>query len=357
MSTRRSQPRAAEPAARLDVRFVVSGGSEIGLGHVMRCATIATEARARGLRVGFALRGDERAACALAHDLPGIELADWHDAAAVVRDTRALVFDTRDAIGDELALARATGVRSLVLDRTDHFDAADWSVLPVLHAPRIVHPRVRQGGRWCVLSPAFRGLGVPPYPGERDGVLVTLGGADPLDLTSRIAAELREILCEPAAPASLRADFVIGAAFAERPRLEQELRAQGWRVHAPLSRRAMCALMSRARFALVGFGTTLCELAFMGVPALTLTHHESDLPDAARLEALGIARSAGFGGAFDPARFRDALRSSLFDSDWCRRASTRGRTLLGDGAGAGRIVDLLVAPQRRCTPSPYEARA
>lgn len=341
----------------VDVRFVVSGGSEAGLGHVMRCATIAAEARARGLRVGFALRGDDAAACALARELPGVDLVPWSDPPSALRDARAIVLDTRDPIAGEIALARSAGVRSLVLDRTDHLDDADWTVLPVLHAPRIAHPHARQGGRWCVLAPAFRGLGVPPYPDGRDGVLVTLGGADPLDLTSRVAAELREALDDADAPARLRVDFVIGPAFAARERMEQALRAQGWRVHAPLSRRAMCALMSRARFAIVGFGTTLSELAFMGVPALTLTHHESDLPDAARLEALGIARCGGFGGRFDASRFHAALRTSLFDDGWCRRASGRARALLGDGAGAGRIVDLLFAPRRRCLTGAFEARA
>lgn len=351
MTRHRPNTRRPDQSARdLDLVFAVSGGSEDGLGHVMRCATIALEAQRRGLRIAFALRGDALARQALEQQLPGVSILSSPVFDIPMARTRWLILDTRDDIADVLRSARRAGTRTLVLDRVDHVENADWTVVPALHAPSLPHPRVRGGPRWCVVAPAFRALAVPPWPDGRQSLLISFGGADPLDLTTRVASALEEAT-DVLTAYRLSVDFVLGSAFRDRERIASALRLGGFRVHAPVTRRCMCALMARARVAVVGFGTTLSELAYMGVPALTLTHHEGDLPDAERLEALHISRSGGFGGAFDATRFAAGLREMLADDAWCRRASARGRALLGDGAGDARILDLLAGTRRRVTPA------
>ncbi len=355
-NTRSGGTRTRASGRRFDLLFAVSGGSADGLGHVMRCATIALEAQRRGLQVGFHLRGDDGALRVLEEQLPGVAIERVRSLDGAPVNAQWLILDTRDEIANALRQARRAGVHRLVLDRADHVDEADWTVLPALHAPAMAHPRVRGGPRWCVIAPAFRALAVPPWPDGRESVLVSFGGADPLDLTSRVAESLNDALAHPDTR-GLSVDVVLGSSFRDRERLESRLRLAGFRVHAPLTRRCMCSLMARARIAIAGFGTTLAELAFMGVPAVTITHHEDDLPHAARLEALGVARCAGFGGRFDAPRFTDLLRTTLHDRSWCARASTHARTLLADGRGDGRILDLLSRSSRRRTPAPAQASA
>lgn len=328
-----------------DLQFVVSGGSREGLGHLMRCAALAWEAHARGLRIGFALRGDARAREVLAAELPWAPVHAWRGPEDVAEGGRWVVFDTREEIGAELRAAAHAGSATLVLDDLRWLEQADRTVLPVAHGPGLRHPRLAQGAQFCVIPQVFRGLAVPAYPGLRDRALLSFGGADPLGLTRRAAEALAEALEESALPiAPVHVDVVLGPAFRQARSLAQRLGARGFRVHRALSRRCMCALMGRARFALCGFGTTVYELAYMGVPMLTLTHHAGDAADAARLEAAGIGASAGFGGGFEAAAFRADLARSVLDPDWCEAASTRGRRLLAGGAGAARILDLLGLP-------------
>lgn len=320
---------------------MASGGREVGLGHLARTAELAREAASRGWRVAFALRGDASAEAVLERELPGVPQRPWKTPADLLDVARHVVFDTRDDCADELAALSRSGARTLVLDRTDLLDRADWTVLPVLHAAPCSHPRVRAGGRWCMVPEAVRRTARRPEA-ERDALLLSFGGADPLNLTERLAAPLAAVLREfeprertPALHA------VIGPSFAHPDRTADQLAGLGFHVHRALPRAGFAALAARAQAACVGFGTTLQELAWLGVPFVSVTHHASDVVHAARLEALGLGASGGFGGALDPAGFTALLARSLFDPAFRERSARRGAALLGDGRGAARILALL----------------
>lgn len=322
---------------RPDLRFVVSGGPAEGLGHAMRAAALAAEALGRGLRVAFAVHGDA-ARSAIARELPGTAAEPWTGAAPPTPVARWSVFDTTRPLAPALDAVRKQGGRALVLDRVDQLEACDLSILPVAHAAPRTHPRLLQGPGYCVVAPPFRERPVPAHPGERDLLLVTLGGADPLNRTPDVCAGIERagLLGD-----GLAGHCVAGPAFPAAPGLADALAEHGWTVHRGLPRTDMRELMARALGAVAGFGTTLYELAYMGVPSVFLTHHARDVDDAARLEALGIGASAGFGGAFEATAFRGLLARTLGDAAWRTRASAAARAQLGDGGGAGRILDAL----------------
>jgi spore coat polysaccharide biosynthesis predicted glycosyltransferase SpsG len=324
-----------------DLALAVSGGTGLGLGHLMRAAALAESARERGLAVRVAIDGDQRAAEALRAELPGVELGRWRDAGDL-RGARWVAFDTRREIAAELAAVRRAGSRALVLDRLDFLDAADLTVVPALHAPPLAHPRLRMGAPWLVVGSAVRELRAAPAAPPRRALLVSLGGADPLGLTARLAAPLARVAARwpgPAAPPEIHC--ALGPAFARRAALAAELAALGWRVHDAPPRRALLSLARGALGAVVGFGTSVYDLAFLGVPMVYLTHHAGDRPDAERLAALGIGALAAEGPAFDPPAFERAVAATLPDAGWRARASARGLALAGDGLGTRRILDLL----------------
>ena len=328
---------------RTHLRFAVSGGSGVGLGHVMRCAAIAADARARGLRVTFALDGDEHAEEALRGEIPGAHVEAWKEARDLARPTDWVVFDSRRDLIPHLRAARRASARTAVLDRLDYLEEADVSVLPVLHAAPSDHPRVMQGARYCVTAPAVRDLDPTPYRvATRNVVLVTLGGADPLALTARVTPEVARCLSTwPENEPRRELHCVIGPAFRDRAQLARTLRGQHWHVHEAPSRSELAEMMNRSLFCVVGFGTTVYDLAYMGVPMVYVTHHRSDTEDACRLSEQGIGMLGANGSSFDAVEFRGVLARTLLDPDWRVRSSARGRELLRDGNGGGRILDEL----------------
>jgi len=325
----------SEPVA---LRCFVTAGARHGLGHALRALEVAREALARGWPVALALRGDDAARALCAERLPAARLETWRGPDDAARPARHLLFDTREPIAAELRRGAAIGAHRVVLDRVDHLDDAELTVLPNLHGAGRRHPRLLQGGRWCVVPEALRALDAGAPASARHGVLVTLGGADPHDLTG--------VLCEPLAKAIAAAGadvgpvhVVLGRCFGAREARVRELEALGFRVHPELDRRALGGLMQRSVFAVCGFGTTVYELAWFGTPALHLAHRPEDAADAERLERIGVGAFGGAGPAIEPEALRRRLLETVLDPAWRRRRAARARALLGDGRGAARLVE------------------
>jgi spore coat polysaccharide biosynthesis predicted glycosyltransferase SpsG len=319
----------------VDLRCFVSGGAQCGLGHVHRALEIAREALAQKLRVSMAVRGDAPTRAIVREQCPAVALESWETPADAERAAVWTLFDTREPIAAELEAAARAGSRRLVLDRIDCEDVADWTVLPNLHARPRVHPRVSQGGKWCIVARELRALARGAET-TRDRVLVTLGGADPHDLTSAVLDPLAKALAE-CGPVPV--DVVIGRCFGSREEALRRIGELGWRAHFDLGRREIGLLMRQASFAICGFGTSVYELACLGTPSIYLAHHASDRGDAEMLERKGVGLLGGVAGAFDADAFRRRLEASALSEVWRERAAKLARRHVGDGAGAVRIVE------------------
>lgn len=323
------------------IKFAVAGGRGIGFGHVMRCASIATEAAARGHSVAFALRGDATAALALGDEVADVVVVPWNGAEPMVRDCDWLVIDAPGDIRAELDAAAAAGVRTCVLGRVDHLEHADATVLPFAHGPKTSHPRLVQGPEWCFVAAAMSTHADRPYPDTRRIALITLGAADPLGLTVPIARVARDALLASGDSGWLELHVVVGPAFADGEAVARELEALGCRLRRGPGRAELASLMGRAAFALAGFGSSLYDLASAGVPAAYWTHRAEDLEAARRLEAAGMGVLGGDGGRFSAAACRDLLARTVLDPLWRVRAAVRGRTVVARADGAARLVTLI----------------
>jgi len=326
------------------IRFLVSGGAGLGLGHVMRTAVLAAEARRQGHGITLVVRGDASAHAALAAELPGAPVESWREPDSAVSTGSAVLIDSPEDIGAELIMARQRGMRSLVLDRTDHLDTADATVLPILHGPSINHPRLFQGAEFVSIAPAVRAADTAPYPGDRSIALITAGGADPLGMTMPLTEALTALLRDrPGAPV---VHVVVGPAFAGSDSLARRLAQHSAAIHRALPRAALAALMARSRFALTGFGTSVYDLAVLGTPVVYWTHRTADLEAAARLEARGIGASGGNGSKLSFETIATTMRDTVLRDDWCLDASVRARALVGPGDGARAVLRLLAGESR-----------
>lgn len=339
-----------------DFDFIVAGGARVGLGHVVRSARLAREAERRGFRVRAFLDGD-----AAARDV-------WR---------RSSGFDPRPAAGDDEAFAPVVALdlpgdksawlatlsrrasRALLID--DERDYAvrsprpaappGWRLLPGLHhrpappnATDALGNAVLSGPRFALLDAAHRRR--MPLPVEaRTRVLVSLGGADPHRAGPRIARRVQLALATDARTAGLTGlDVVLGAAF-EDPggRDAARLREAGCTVHRALEAEAMAERMRAARLAIIGFGTSVTELAWHATPFLSVVHHEADRAPARDLEASGFGRVLGHAPRLDRVPIETHVRRALRDVEWLRESGARGHAALDGGLGAARILDRIEA--------------
>ena len=102
----------------------------------------------------------------------------------------------------------------------------------------------------------------------------------------------------------------------------------------------MSELMAWSDCAIAAGGTTLLELAFMGLPSLVLALTDNQRDIAAKIHEIGIGRYLGWHAAMPSDAIATELSELLLDQSVRERMSRCGRNLV-DGLGAQRVVRLM----------------
>jgi len=331
------------------------GGPGIGGGHVMRCLALAQAWSETGGRAVFgaallapALQqrlADEAFGCLAV----GVAAGSSADAAATVAaarslDARVVVIDGYQFPSDFHQRLRDAGLKLATLDDNGEIGryVDDLVINQNRHASPTLYPRradythLLLGTEYALLRREFRGWQGPPrtFPAAARRVLVTLGAADPQNVTAEVIAAIGRT---PASEAEIVVVVggsnphaqVIGAGAAELPncRLLSDPGVE------------MAGLMAAADLAISAGGSTMWEMACMGVPFIPIV-----IADNQRQAAAAMARD-GYPAIERMAMARDLPAAvAALAADPARREtlSRRGRELV-DGRGAERVCAALRA--------------
>jgi UDP-2,4-diacetamido-2,4,6-trideoxy-beta-L-altropyranose hydrolase len=319
-------------------------GSLLGIGHVMRCLTLARQLTSRGATVAFACRelpghqlariaaaghqvfalpaqGDELAA--LAALLPGPACFDW-----IIVDHYGL-----DARWEAAARQWARWVMAIddLADRPHACDLLlDQNYTASVAAYRALVPEACQilaGPRYALLGEAFR------QPRATDAelsrrVLVSFGGFDQAGMTLKTLQALDGI-------GDVQVQCIAGQATPDFAALQALVAGRpGWElqvfVHDLPERMANAALFVGA-----GGGTTW-ERAAMGLPSLCVSVADNQVGNAEALARDGFHLYLGPAGQVTRDSLRQAIAGLLDDVVLRQQFAARGQGLV-DGLGTQRV--------------------
>lgn len=331
-------------------------GPEVGAGHLMRCLALAQAWRAAGGRVVFVVAESMPALAAEVAPLAEVvEIAAPVGSAQDANQTLAVagrcaaywvVLDGHRFPPDYLLTVSSGGSRTLVIDDTAslaafHADVVlnhNASATSRLYANRAPGARLLLGPRHTLLRESFRRYrGVArDVPQTASRVLVTLGGGD-------IADEVQAVLGALANVGAGDLDVVVAAGFTGSARdvLTRTLPSVPFKVRLAAAGEDQADLMAWAHVAVSAGGTSSLELAFMGVPSVTLVLSENQRSNAAALERAGVTIDAGIIEQVGSSRLAQTIDDLAIDRERRASMSRRGRSLV-DGRGAERIVSLLL---------------
>lgn len=168
-------------------------------------------------------------------------------------------------------------------------------------------------------------------------ILVTLGGADPDNVTTLILDAIREELTSDS-----EVDVVVGAANPYRDQIAAVVATMSQTVNLHENVSNMAELMSRADLAVAAPGVTSWELAYMGVPMLLVTLAENQRRNGEFLDSNGIAKHLGSFEKLEPERLREDLSETANSVSARQNMVKRGRKLI-DGRGVSRVCRQLQA--------------
>ena len=322
--------------------------SRIGVGHVMRCLALAQAWQDSGGEAVFVAAeipdGLEKRLC-----LEGIALiriavpvgsdedvaatraaARDHSAAWVVVDGYAFSAQYFDAL-------REAGLRVLAIDDMFHLERypvdallnQNLSATPEAYRGRVAsQTTLLLGPRFSLLRREFRRIPPRPRSGPHEPrrVLVTFGGADHENLTGDVLRNLQRTVRR-----DLHVIVLAGAANPHTPRLRELAAGMRFSCEVRIDVSNVAELMAWADAAITAGGSTVWELASLGVPALIGAVEQNQLIGVAALSEIPF---------FSAMPATELLSSDIGDRLerlWNENINRSGSGL--DAQGATRVVD------------------
>ncbi len=326
------------------VVFICRGSASIGLGHVMRCRTIATEMMASA-DVHVITLGDATV-CAhlLSPVVPLTHAHSDHEAQRIAGRMHAgvVAFDMLEfdrAAFEGIKRTATTVCLSPIFNLLDRVDLAFTRAASDTHRRLIASggSAVRAGCQYTTISPHCRRVDTSDY---RRGlamdplaVAISMGGADAPNLTLRLLEALRNV------DAGMLFWVMLGEGYTHSyQKLIDCVRAD--RRHEIIlakTNNSMWRILSGCSVAILAGGITTFEAAYAGIPSIIALSHDKDRFLIRELIDGGACKYAG-------APFENALAGMATllgrlnrDRDELLQMHTRCKRLL-DNKGPQRVV-------------------
>jgi len=332
--------------------------SEVGIGHIMRCLALAQAWQHRGGDVTFLSYCDSETLRQhiIDEDFDFISIEKPHPEpydlsstlkvlSAMSHDLSAtspwLVIDGYHFNPDYQKAIRENGYRLLVIDDMAHLDHyhADILLNQNIHASSLRYSCDRDtvkllGCEYILLRRGFlkHKDWKREIPQKANKILVTMGGADPDDVTLKVIRALNSLNDQ-----DLEIKIVAGPSNTNIMNLQKELAHSPFSFELLTSVKNMPHLMAWADLAISAAGSTCWELAFMGLPAMIITVADNQIGIAEGLQKAGAAVHLGWHDEITPNSIAANLQKILHNNKRMGDISESGQRLV-DGKGGGRIL-------------------
>lgn len=329
------------------ILFRADASHELGFGHIARVCALIEETEAQGFEPVALFAGDAVAIRAWARDRKlTVDVREWNTSHVVrlAEDSRvkAVVIDGLP-IANEIIPKLPKDVRSVLIDdNCKSLLPASTVVNHNVHAPELAsgYPHCEQrllGRNYLMLRRDIRRYlrgSCRPWPTAKPRVLVTFGGSDPVNATTRVVA-----LMPPDRP--LEVVVICGPGFRDDEGLRAAVAIAEKNGHTVDIRRSPDdpgGLFVSADAAICSAGGTLGELAFLGCPALAYAIVHDQLAPARKQVREGLIAGGRRWAETDD----DTLRSDIlaFILNDAGRKEQRQRALAtADAEGPRRIIE------------------
>ena len=243
---------------------------------------------------------------------------------------------------------RDAGIQLLVIDDMNHlpYYHADILLNQNIHAPDLKYHCDEDttpllGARYVLLRREFlkyRDLN-RQIPDRVKNILVTLGGADPDNVTLKVIKALN-LIGDP----NIEVKIVVGAANQNIERLQNELSLSPFPFHLLPNVNNMAELMLWADVAVSAAGSTCWEMAFMGLPTSIIVIADNQIRIADELSNVGAGINWGWHENITSKQYTQIVTEIMQDKSKRSCLAEQGKRLV-DGKGRQRIIGAMLAGQ------------
>ncbi len=338
--------------------FRVDGNSAIGMGHIVRCISIARAARAQGAICHFVLAEEYMAPILRQHGFDFTVLKTDHknmEEEKNIFSPIVLDFAPNNIVADSYFVTDNYLKWLCKFSSVTYIDDVAAFAYPVnrvvnynLYGPKLNYERLyREAGTVApnlVLGPTYAPLredfqNLPPRESRLDvrHVLLSTGGSDP----ENIAQKLLSLVQKTPDWEHIQFHIVIGSMNPNKSELVHMAQMiPNVQIHVAI--RDMAHLMQMCDMAVAAAGSTLYELCACGTPTVTYILADNQIPGAQEFERQGLMLNAGDCRQSDFMLHLFEKMMTLLTSVKMRRMMSAQMQRTVDGFGAKRLAQELL---------------
>jgi spore coat polysaccharide biosynthesis predicted glycosyltransferase SpsG len=336
------------------VLFRCDGSHEIGLGHVVRCLSLAEELKTvHGCRIAFAM-WKSKLGIKMVEDNFEVYTPDginekfdheeWLLKTLQITKSGVLILDVRDGM-DPSVLKTIKQKNVFVVDIDDPEEKR-------LEADLVFYPPVPQvnemswenfkgtvfaGWEWVILREEYACLGKNgAIENETPVILVAMGGSDPGKMTLKVIDALSRIT------AKVSVQVVLGQGCRQEKDLDGLLADFPHPIRILKNVKHMAPVMAEADIAVAAFGVTAYELGAMGIPAYYLCLTEDHLKSADIFVKSGLSFGASLNEKIDTDGLVKILHTMIQGNN-LNKKKIRKCNLPIDGHGGKRVAQTIIS--------------
>lgn len=322
------------------------GGRKIGLGHVRRCLIIARQLHIIGVHVLFLVNDDPVIFKWITKEGFKFKIAARKegDCRSVASDRiKAVLLDTKKPVARLISCFKENACKVIIMDNfTPARLCADILIFPSVISEENLCQRgfggkVFSGANYIPVADSYVKVRTqasrlklrPPFQ-----ILVTMGGSDPNQLTYKVVSSLLpmgEFLC---------VKVVIGPAFSADRRLASLEKQKLPNVEFIRGADDLSGIMVESHVAITALGTTIHELACVGVPTIIIANFSFDKEHMAVYRRLKINIPLGYYKDITAQDIRNAVRGLISAPQRWDKLRKRSRNIV-KGNGANRIAAII----------------
>ena len=330
--------------------------SQIGTGHIMRCIALAQAWQDRGGEVTFISRCDSEPLKQRINDEGFILISmdricpdpsDIKNTLSILKNDTTdqqtwLVLDGYHFTPDYQKAIRDAGMHLLIIDDMNHLPHYHADILfnQNIHAPDLTYhcdkdTTLLMGTRYVLLRREFlkyRNF-KRQIPDRAKNILVTLGGADPDNVTLKVIEALK-LLDEP----DITVRIIIGPANPHQEILHQAIASARFEAELLINPPNIPELMAWADLAVSAAGSTCWELMFMALPSIILVLAENQSAVAKYLMDRKTVVNLGWMSECTREDINYACKSLIRDNVFRKHLSAQSRMLIS-GHGSSLVVE------------------
>lgn len=327
----------------MKVLIITEGSRSTGFGHITRCMSLCQAFEERGIKPLFVINGDETATSFLKgrdHVVfnwltDGKRLFDMMDgsADAVIIDSyladiriyQKIPYVTRSPfyIDDNIRLDYPSGT---VVNGTIYSEEMGY--------PERAGVSYLLGVKYVSLRKEFWDAPAKDIGDHIERIMITFGGDDGVNMTPKVLRLLQDNY-----PRLIKR-VIIGKGFSNIERIERLADETTELVYYP-DASEMKSAMLKSDIAISAGGQTLCELARMGTPSISIAVADNQLNNTAGWQRAGFADCAGW---WEDQGFEGSILRAIKNLEGKKTRAERSR--IGqdfvDGRGSRRIVERLL---------------